>query len=385
MASDSGEEKTEEATPKRKRDERKKGNVFTSKDLTAAFFILGMFAMFKILANIILKSLSQSMTYWVGISGTADEFFRDGTYATQVLLQVCRTTAIAAGPLLLIGIAINVLLTGAQTRFIFSMEPAKFKMSRLNPIEGIKKMFSLRTVVELLKSLLKIAVIFALVKSEIEEQLPTIMKLPEMELMQAVGYVCSVIFSISMTIGMVFVFIGIVDLLYQWYDHNKNLKMTKQEVKEEYKQMEGDPQIKGKIKQKQREMAQQRMMQDVPKADVVIRNPTHYAVAVKYDPEKNRAPMVVAKGADNIAMKIIEIAKENDVTMVENRPLARSLYDKIDIGREITPDFYQQVAEILAFVYDLKNKRPPFGNTRSLSDSYPEDVYEHYSDEDNEQ
>ena len=161
--------------------------------------------------------------------------------------------------------------------------------------------------------------------------------------------------------------------------------MTKQEVKEEYKQLEGDPQIKGKIKQKQREMAQQRMMQDVPTADVVIRNPTHYAIAVKYDPEKHRAPLVVAKGADNIAMKIIEIAKENDVTMVENRPLARALYDKIDIGREITPDFYQQVAEILAFVYDLKNKRPPFGETRSLSDSYPEDVYEHYSDEDNEQ
>lgn len=378
MASDSGEEKTEEATPKRKRDERKKGNVFSSKDLTAAFFILGMFAMFKVLSQLILESLTDSMTYWIGVSGKGSLLLADGTFPTSLLLRAGRTVAIAAGPLLIIGIAINIIMTGAQTRFIFSLEPAKFKISRLNPIEGFKKMFSLRSVVELIKSLLKIAVIFALVKSEIEEQLPTIMKLSEMELMPAVAYICSTTFSIAMTIGMVFVFVGILDLLYQWYDHNKNLKMTKQEVKEEYKQMEGDPQIKGKIKQKQREMSQQRMMQDVPTADVIIRNPTHYAIAVKYDPESAKAPVVVAKGADYVAMKIIGIAEENDVTMVENKPLARALYDKIDVGREIAPEFYQPVAEILAFVYDLKNKKLPFEEEkRSISDirdEYPEDI-----------
>ena len=178
-----------------------------------------------------------------------------------------------------------------------------------------------------------------------------------MDIKTAILYLCSTVYSAVTSIAIVFIGLGVADLLYQWWEYEKNLRMTKQEVKEEYKQMEGNPQIKGKIRQKQQEMARRRMMQDVPGADVVIRNPTHFAVAIRYDPEQNHAPLVVAKGADQVAFKIIELAEENKVTLTENKPLARALYSEVDIGREIPAAFYQEVAEILAWVYDLKNKK----------------------------
>ena len=191
----------------------------------------------------------------------------------------------------------------------------------------------------------------------VKDKLAQIVSLFDVDIKVAVVYLCSAIYSVVITIAVVFIFLGILDLAYQWWEYEKNLKMTKQEIKEEYKQMEGDPQIKGKIKQKQREMSQARMMQEVPNADVVIRNPTHFAVAIKYDIEENNAPVVVAKGMDIIALKIIEIAEENKVVLTENRPLARALYENVEIGQEIPQEFYHEVAEVLAFVYDLKNKK----------------------------
>ena len=358
MASSGTGEKTEQATPKKKRDERKKGNVFSSKDLVAAFFILIIFYTIKILGKMMLSMLFNSMIYWLKVC--------DGSYVLSedkivpLLIEVCKTIFIVAGPLLIVSGFINIIFTGAQTKFIFSTEALKPKFSRMNPIEGIKKLFSMRSLVEIVKSLLKIAIVSAIIYSQIKGSIKDIAKLYDVDILSSVMYLCSAVFSTVMSISFVFIGLGILDLGYQWWDYEKNMKMTKQEVKEEYKQMEGDPQIKGKIKQKQREMSQKRMMQEVPKADVIIRNPTHYAIAVRYEPEKNNAPIVVAKGADRVAMKIIEIAKDHDITMTENKPLARALYDEVDIGREITGEFYQEVAEILAWVYDLKNKPMPY-------------------------
>lgn len=358
MASGGGGEKTEQATPKKKRDERKKGNVFSSKDLVAAFFIILMFLTIKVLGKFMYTALYNSMSFWLSVC--------DGSYpltdeaAIPIMVEVIKVFVIVAGPLLIMSILINVIFTGAQTRFIFSTEALKPKFSRLNPIEGFKKLFSIRSVVELVKSLIKIAVIAWIIFNDISGEIYHIAALFDVDISSAFLYMCSTLFSTVINIGVIFILLGIVDLFYQWWDYEKNLKMTKQEVKEEYKQMEGDPQIKGKIKQKQREMAQRRMMQEVPTADVIIRNPTHYAIAVRYDPDKNLAPVVVAKGADLVAMKIIEIAEAHDITMTENKPLARALYDKVDIGREIPPEFYQTVAEILAWVYDLKNKPMPY-------------------------
>ncbi len=354
MASGAGGEKTEQATPKRKRDERKKGNVFSSKDLVAAFFILIVFSTFRIFSKFMFTTLSQYMIYWLSVAGEVSSVTTEGLL--EIFRNSFKTIIFVAGPIYIVGMIVPVIFTGMQTRFIFSMEALKFKFSRLSPIEGMKKLFSIRSVVEIVKSLLKIAIIAAVIYDSIKDRLQKIATLSDVEVKASFVYIASAVFSTVMAIAVVFIFLGILDLAYQWWEYEKNLKMTKQEVKEEYKQMEGDPQIKSKIKQKQREMSQARMMQEVPKADVIIRNPTHFAVAVLYDPENNRAPVVIAKGADRIALKIIEIAQENNINCKEDKPLARGLYEAVEIGQEIPEEFYHEVAEILAFVYNLKNK-----------------------------
>lgn len=357
MAGGGAGEKTEKATPKRKKDERKKGNIFSSKDLVSAFFIIIMFFSIKILGKFFLSTFYSSMTYWIGLCDGSFKLNSDSI--RPMIVEIIKTVTFIAGPMLIISIFINILFTGAQTRFIFSMEAIKPKFSRINPIEGFKRLFSLRSIIEVIKSLIKIAVVGAVIYDSIKKNLVHYAKLFDVDIKTAVLFICSSIFSVAMTIGAIFIVLGIFDFIYQWWDYEKNLRMSKQEIKEEYKQMEGDPLIKSQIKQRQREMAQKRMMAEVPKSDVIIRNPTHYAIAILYDPKKSGAPIVVAKGKDYVAQKIIDIAKENDILMTENVPLAHALYDEVDLGREIPPAFYQEVAEILAWVYDLKHKTIP--------------------------
>lgn len=355
MASSGAGEKTEQATPKRKKDERKKGNVFSSKDLVSAFFIIIVFFTIKAFSQSMYVNLTDSMTYWLNISSDFTSFTTEDI--NTILVQAFKTFFVVAGPLLIVGTIVPIIFTGIQTKFLFSMEAVKFKFSKLNPLEGIKKLISIRSLVELMKNLIKIAIITAIIYTQVKKRLVEIVKLFDIDIKTSVLYLCSAIYTTVMTIAIVFIFLGIFDVVYQWWQYEKNLKMTKQEVKEEYKQMEGDPQIKGKIKQKQREMSQARMMREVPTADVIIRNPTHFAVAIKYDIDKNHAPQVVAKGMDFVALKIIKIAEEHKVIMQENKPLARALYDAVDIGQEIPEEFYHEVAEVLAFVYDLKHKK----------------------------
>ena len=347
-------EKTEKATPKRKQDERKKGNIFLSHEVVSVFSLLIMFYSFKLFAPHFIQTIEQNISDFIILTATMDtivasdmqKFFIDG----------CIAFGVTALPLLIVGAAATIIFTGAQTRFLFSSKLLEFKGNRMNPLNGLKKMFSLRGLIELTKSIIKITVLSAILYQVLKKQLPQIPRLMDMSVQQSIVQVGVIILSIVKSAAIMFIFLALFDYFYQWWDYEKNLRMSKQEIKEEYKQTEGDPQIKGKIKERQQQQARRRMMQAVPSADVVIRNPTHFAVAIRYDAQKNRAPIVIAKGADLIALKIVEIAEQNDVTIMENRPLARGLFETVDLDQEIPDQFYQSVAEVLAFVYSLKKK-----------------------------
>lgn len=347
-------EKTEKATPKRRSDERKKGNVFTSKDVASVISLVVMFYVLKLLGANILTILKETTEYMISYS--ADVKYLTGGTIGEFGYKVVINFVLATFPFLLIGIGVSIVATGAQTKFLMASALLKPKFSRMNPLSGIKNMFSLRSVVELIKSILKIIALTYIVYSTLTKILPEIPRLFDVEAIEAARFLADAVMKLVLNVTYLFVFIAAADWGYQYYDYEKNLKMSKQEIKEEYKQMEGDPQVKGKIKERQRAMAQRRMMQDVPKADVIIRNPTHYAIAIKYEQGKNRAPVVLAKGKDLIALKIVEIAEKNGIITTENVPLARGLYEAVEIGQEIPEKFYVAVAEVLAYVYKLKKK-----------------------------
>ena len=357
MAAD---EKTEKATPKRRRDERKKGNAYQSHDLTSVLSLLVLFNALKLLAPYMYKYMNQAVQVYFSYAASYYPVTADNI--TDLLAKGVMLFFMAVMPILIVGMLSAVIFTAFQTKMLFSMDAIKFKANRINPLQGFKRLFSARSAVEVIKALIKISVlgylIFILIKNKIYEY-PRLMD-------ESIGATLAFIGDSLMTLGqygrIIFLVVGVFDYLYQWWDYEKNLRMSKQEIKEEYKQSEGDPQVKGKIKEKQRQMASMRMMQKVPEADVIIRNPTHYAVAIKYDPEKDRAPVVVAKGADHVAFRIIEIGEKNGVHITENRPLARGLYEAVEIDMEIPAKFYQAVASILAVVYKMNKKK--MGNYR---------------------
>jgi len=346
-------EKTEDPTDKKKEDAKKKGQVAKSREFIAAVSLVGITILafsasssaLKILQEFLTRSLTNSGRQYLGQGEVSDIFI----YSS---IEFMKITAPVFATVIVLGVISNVVQTG----FINSTETLKPNLSRLNPIEGFKKMFSGRAFMELLKASANIIIIGYVTYSFLKGEIPKVITLSDMglgALLEVPGYIIK---SELSRVAVIVCGLGIIDLLYQKYAYKKELRMTKQEIKEEYRQMEGDPQIKSKIKQKQREMAQRRMMQEVPKASVVITNPTHLAVALKYEQGKISAPRVVAKGADNVAFKIREIAKENNVPIVENKPVARLLYEKVDIEEAIPAELYQAVAEILAFVYNLRKK-----------------------------
>ena len=362
MAEGSGGEKTEKATAHKRQEQRKEGNVMQSKDVVTAASVIILLFVLRLTAQLMYRMITEDMSYWINLSGQGMD--DNGTkidgmeIATKLIIEIGKTVLLSAGPLLLVSMIIPVIATGIQTKFIFCTKSFQFKLDKLNPLNGIKRMFSLSALFELAKSILKMVILIAIVYSEIKGRIGEMARLLQYDVGTGLLYTADVVFSICMKLAAVFIAVAAVDFLYQKYKWEKDMMMTKQEVKEEYKMMEGDPQIKGKRRQKQQQMAMARMMQDVPEADVVIRNPTHFAVAIKYDENKDRAPIVVAKGADKVAFRIIDKAEEHNVKVVENVPLARGLYKSVDIGREIPYEFYHAVAEVLAFVYDLNGKKP---------------------------
>ena len=300
------------------------------------------------------SNLRQTMANYFRLSGITPEInaLQAQRFISDGILKFFQLALPFLGVMMLIGY----LTYAIQTRFLFQMTLVNFKFDRINFFSGIKKLFSMRSVVELFKAILKFAAIGIIVYGDIQKKIVEAMTLTDRDPLVSFFWVCGAIFSIVIKAGFVLIAIAALDFFYQWWEYEKGMMMSKQDVKDEYKQLEGDPQIKGKIKERQRQMAAMRMMQQVPTADVVIANPTHFALALKYDPEKSKAPMVIAKGADYMALKIIAIARENGVEVTENPPLARALYAVVEIEQEIPSEFYKAVAEVLAYVYRLKKK-----------------------------
>ncbi len=354
-----GGEKTEEPTAKKKSDTRKEGKVPKSKELSNAVDLIALFLILRFwLGNMgsrmmvifenIYGKFSDYTLLWGGNINIKDyDVLFKGVFVDMLILLL---------PFFIVGIIIAILINMLQFKFQISTKPLQPKFSKLNPLSGFKRIFSVDKLVELLKSIVKIIIIGYVVYATIKDDWRYLFQFYSMPFNQALSVIYSVIVNTGLRISFVYLIVAFIDLIYQRRKFNKDIKMTKQEVKDEYKNAEGDPQIKGKIRSKMREASQRRMMQDVPKADVVITNPTHYAVAIRYDPTEAPAPVVLAKGADYVAQKIKEIAKENNVEIVENKPLARMLYANVDIGQEVPPELYQAVAEVLAMVYKLQGR-----------------------------
>lgn len=351
---DSSEEKTEKATPKKRTDQRKEGNIFQSKEIVIAFSLIVTCFAFRLLFPIIKESLIDSMESFFTLVGTQKTIGVSDT--SKFFIDGCITFAKAAMPMLLIAGASAIIATIAQTKGLVSFKAIKPKFSRMNPLNGLKNMVSLKGMVELLKSILKIILLFYIIYSSIKSEIVVLPKLIDMSVNEVVGALGRILWGIVTKVTIAYAFVAAFDYLYQRWSYEKNLRMTKQEVKEEYKMTEGDPKVKGQIKQKQQAMSRRRMIQAVPEADVVIRNPTHFAVALKYDSKKSKAPVVIAKGADSLALKIVEIAEQHNIVIMENKPLARALYAEVELDREIPSEFYNPVAEVLAYVYSLKEK-----------------------------
>lgn len=347
-----GESKTEKATPKKRRDERKKGNVMMSKDVVAVATLLGSLVMFKVMGGVIGQQADNLFRTCFGyIAGTVPADM-PGVLRPLAYFAV-KTVAFVAGPFLLVTIILAVSATFAQTRLLVSAESLKPKFNRISPLQGFKRLFSLRSVIEALKGILKITILLIIIYTYLSDVIFGFARFLDMD----VGASCSIlvddIFQLVLRVAIAFIVLAGADYLYQWWEYERQLKMSKQEVKEEYKQTEGDPQVKGKIKEIQRRRAQQRMMQQVPSADVVIRNPTHVAVALRYKPDFDDAPVVVAKGLDELALRIVQVAEENGVAVIENVQLARSLHAASELDQQIPFEFYGPVAEVLVYVLKL--------------------------------
>ncbi|MGH4050393.1 MAG: fused FliR family export protein/FlhB family type III secretion system protein [Clostridium sp.] len=353
ISADSGE-KTEEATPKKKSESKKKGQVAKSKELSSTFTLLTVTLLMITIGEYAFSTIKNTLSLFLSnyLSFSLTEF----TFKTVLLVSLMKFGLIILPiviPIMIMGIVASLIQTG----FLLTGEPLKPDLKKLNPISGFKKIFSMRSVVDLIKNLAIVSTIGYVSYSFIKDNYLDMMTYGSLKVEAILGVFGSLVVKIFFKISLIMLIISIIDFAYQHYKHNKELKMSVQEIKEEYKQQEGDPQIKSKIRQKQREMASNRMMQDVPDATVVITNPTHLAIAIKYEQGTEGAPIVVAIGADNVAIKIKEVASENDIPIIENKPLARLIYKELDVGSEIPTDMYQAVAEILAVVYKLKKKK----------------------------
>jgi flagellar biosynthetic protein FlhB len=345
-------EKTEKGTPKKRQDARKEGQVARSVELPAAFILLFTFLSFSVLGGFyktrLMSLFGDLFESWMTMNLSAGNVV---SLFTNLMFQVL----ILLSPIFAIAVLIALIGNFAQFGFMLNGKGLTPKFNKINPITGFKQIFSMKTAVEFLKSITKLLIIGYMVYLSIMDERTTIINLSHLSIQDIGGFVSSVTMALGIKIGVILVILAIFDYMYQRYEFEKSLKMSKQDIKDEHKKSEGDPLIKGKIRERQRQMAMQRMMQDVPKADVVITNPTHFAVALKYDAGKMEAPVVLAKGMDYVALRIRETAKENEVMTMENRPLARALYDRAEIGEVIPADLFQAVAEVLAYVYKLKN------------------------------
>lgn len=349
-------EKTEEPTTKKLQDARKKGQTMKSVDVTTAATLLVFFAMLKVMVGFIGNRFMGSFhSIYAHIADYAVEEFTVNR-ACSILGEALKEIVITALPLFLVAFVVTVVSILVQVKWKVTAEPLKPKFDKFNPVSGMKRLFSKDKLMDLLKSTAKVIVLTYVVYDYLRDQWNLVLDMYSYSLPQAIELIGTTVIDIGLRISLFFALIAAVDFFYQKWKFHNDMMMTKQEVKDEYKQAEGDPKVKSQQRARMQQAAQRRMMQDLPKADVVITNPTHLAVAILYDKEKHQAPVVIAKGADFLAQKIKDVARENTIEIVENKPLARMLYHNVEIGAEIPPELYQMVAEVLAYVYGLKGK-----------------------------
>ena len=346
------DDKTEQPTSKKRSDAKKKGQVGRSTEMSTAFVLLVGFFIIKVLWENIYMSIASYTTYVFSHLNQPVDTENVIRIFIGIMELLARTALPIMLAIMLVGLAINLFQVGLN----FSTEAIGVKFDKLNPINGFGRIFSKRSLMEMLKSLLKIIIIGYFIYTYLVDQLMAMPQFIYYDLGTSLAQISKIVFNMAFEVIAVIMVLGFLDFGYQKWQTTQDLKMSKQEVKDEMKQSEGDPQIKGKIKQKQRQMAMSRMMQEVPKADVIITNPTHFAVALQYY-KGMVAPLIVAKGQDLVAQKIKGLAREAKVPIVENRPLARALYASADIGDAVPSELYQAVAEVLAYVYRLKHKR----------------------------
>lgn len=352
-----GGEKTEEATAKRLEDARKEGQVNKSQELVTASMLLALFLTIKIFIGFIGENLMKAFPEsYSSIHVYAVEMPEVGFF-TAILRQGYLRIIITTLPVFIIAIVVAFGINVAQVKWKPTPKPLQPKLEKISPLKGFKRMFSAEKLFDLVKSVAKIGLIFYIAWNSIIKDYDTIKVLYDVGLMAAVKYIGNFVINMGIKISVVYLIVGFADFIYHFLKFKKDMKMTKQEVKDEFKQQEGDPQIKGRIKQKMREASQRRMMQKVPDADVVITNPTHFACALKYDKAVSTAPVLVAKGADYVAQKIKEVAREAKVPIVENKALARMLYTNVDLDSEIPPELYAMAAEVLSYVYQTTGKQ----------------------------
>ena len=343
-------EKTEEPTPKKLEDARKEGNIAKSMEMSSFVVLLVASLVIVFYLKYVTHYMEEFYKFYTSFIG--EELTKNMVFL--LILESAKYFFIVMAPVFIALILAGIIGNVGQFGFLFTTKPLIPKFEKINPIKGLKRIFSAKTLVEGIKMVLKSIVAFMVGFWLFFDFIHDMPRVEMMEFYEQIKWFANKSLILIFAMLAVFFVFALIDFAYQKYTYKKSLRMSKQEIKDEYKQTEGNPEVKAKIRQIQREMAKKRMISEIPKADVVITNPTHYAVAIRYDKTKDEAPRVVAKGVDHLALKIKEIAREHDVMIVENPPLARELYKSVDVGEIIPPKLYKAVAEVLAFVYKSK-------------------------------
>ncbi|MDK2847403.1 MAG: flagellar biosynthesis protein FlhB [Desulfuromonadales bacterium] len=347
---DSDQERTEQATAKRRNEFREKGQVAQSKEIHTAAIMSGTLLLWTFYAPVFWRSLENILGQIWTIAGS---FEVTRLSVIMLLSRLGQEMALLLAPILLTTLVVGILSSYLQIGWIFSTKSLTPDFTKINPVTGLGRLFSKRSIIEVVKSSLKVLLVGIIAYKVVVAEFGHALDLVDMDVKDSVRFLASMAGRIMLRTCGVMILLGVLDFLYVRWEMEEKMKMTKQEQKEEHKESEGDPQIKSRIRSLQMQAARRRMMAEVPKADVVITNPTHLSIALAYDRSRMNAPQIVAKGADAVAMRIREIAREHKVPQVENKPVARALY-KIDIGKEVPEEMFQAVAEILAYVYGLK-------------------------------
>ncbi len=355
MADDDAGEKTEAPTSKRRSEAREEGNVPKSTEVNTVFVLLAAIVMLRVFVPRIRMNVTSVISDYIRLINPEIAHGNMQILVEQLFMSGLKALMSSLLPIALVIMFFGVLSNVMQVGFLFTVKPLMPKLSKINPISGAKKFFALRAYVDTVKNILKLLLVGSVAYFTIKSEFGNCMRMVNESVYGIAVFIMGLAFKVALRIILTLLVLAVIDWAYQKFESEKKLKMTKQQVKEEHKSQEGDPKVKGRIRQLQREMSQRRMMDEVPKATVIVTNPTHLSLAIQYE-DGMESPVVVAKGADNIAMKIREIAKEYDIPLYEDVPLARAMYDQVEPGDEVPIDFYNAVAEVLAFVYRMQGK-----------------------------